>query len=223
MEATLRQGMKVLQMLLDKGYSLDRLQELLESGYLGDLLDGDRAFLSRSAFRSALGWEWRAFLCETVRVTYRKEMVGDLARLLKTMLERTCWMIEDDPSGICWSNFDQRPAKADSDVPVVLLGQGNVSGSASMDKLFGSIDKKQYRYATAPEMLTFLVDYKNRIKDLRKDRDLLIVAPGSTSFCHVLVLERDFAHRDYRYMLWWKPITDAELIASVRVAVVPLK
>ncbi len=52
--ATLPQGLKILEMVLEKRISPERLQNLLESGLLSDLLDGNVDGVDRDAFRHLL-------------------------------------------------------------------------------------------------------------------------------------------------------------------------
>ncbi len=53
--ATLAQAQQVLGLMAQKKVSADRLQQLLLSGRLADLLDGNLDFSSREAFRGLLG------------------------------------------------------------------------------------------------------------------------------------------------------------------------
>jgi hypothetical protein len=53
--ATLKQAGKVIQMIIDKETSDERLQWLFESGAFPDLLDGDPNGFDREAFRKVLG------------------------------------------------------------------------------------------------------------------------------------------------------------------------
>lgn len=53
--ATLAQGNQVLSLILQKKMPAEQLQELIESGFLSDLLDANIEEVNRQEFRATVG------------------------------------------------------------------------------------------------------------------------------------------------------------------------
>jgi hypothetical protein len=147
-DATLAQGNQVLNLILQKRVSAEKIQRLVESGFLSDLLDADFDTFSRDEFRRVLDLEhlqWPEF-----RLWYL-----DYDKSLPEVIEKSgCWvLLRDDEIEECDSKF--RTERGNSDIMALFRFKGDPTTS---DIVFEMV-QKGYEPANMHELLALSREY----------------------------------------------------------------
>ncbi len=142
-EATLGHGVKILQLIAQKGTPGDQVQNLVESGLFSDLLDANLASVDRDEVRQALGLKPLG-----IRATITSySMSVDYDRPVKDGIKAGKYDWKNDD--ITAEHFPSQETGT-KDATVELFHYGK---DISTDEVIADMDKHGYRPATLKEIL----------------------------------------------------------------------
>lgn len=165
-KATLNQAQEILKLVAHQPIDCERLQKLLESGLLSDLLIADPASVDRDAFRAALALTFKVIVDYTKPLA---DMIVD-GKYDDVNLDITA---EHFPIDTRHQSSADDVARASEEIKIRLVHLGRDAKTAEVEAEF---DKTGLRPVTLPELLALYAAYP----DLqRKYQTEPIVALGS--------------------------------------------
>ncbi len=183
-DATLRQGIKMLTLIEQKEMPCERLQKLLASGLIADLLDANVDAVNRNAFRQLIGL--KPFNVYTLTINYTRS-VEDGIRAGK---------YEWSSSDITSSHFPSEETGT-KEVSIELIHFGR---DMETNEVLSELDKMGLRPATLKELLTL----GEKHPDLQREFPIIALGsvwrdPGGDRDC--ACLGRDDSRRRL-HLLW---------------------